>query len=129
MSISFQSRTSNDRPVQKGPLDRLHGWLEKNQPAEYDKPTPQEIVVVVIGIILSPVVLIATAIWILFFNHDFRDERPRKRLQLFLVLPFLLPAAYVWVLLSEVLWPMAKRSWRRWKLMRHASREIREIMK
>ena len=128
MSTSFQSLTSNVRPVKKGPLDRLHGWLRKSKPNAFDKPTRQEWTLSAVSILFAPIIMLFASIWVLF-QPEFLKLSSVKRVFFILVLPFLLPAAYCYVVTVDVITPIVKRVRYRHKLLREAKRSVKDLMK
>lgn len=109
------------------PLKRFQRWVKLSQPNAYDKPTKQEYTLVTVAVLFAPVILAFASVYI-FFQPEFLTLRPGKRVLFVIVLPFLFPAAYCYVIFGDLLWPLVKRVWLRAQLMRKAERAVRELM-
>ena len=114
-------------PEVQTPLKRFQNWMKLSQPNAYDKPTEQEYTLITVGVLFAPLILAFSSVYI-FTQPEFLTLRPGKRVLFVLVLPFLFPAAYCYVLTKDMLWPMVKRVWLRARIMRKADRAVRELM-
>ena len=131
MPITFGSMQGRYIPMPvrevQTPLNRFQNWMKLSQPNAYDKPTEQEYTLITVGVLFAPLILAFSSVYI-FTQPEFLTLRPGKRVLFVLVLPFLFPAAYCYVLTKDMLWPMVKRVWLRTWIMRKADRAVRELM-
>jgi len=109
------------------PPNRFQRWVQLSKPNAFDRPTIQECTLITGGVLFAPLILAFSSVYI-FTQPEFLTLRPGKRVLFVLVLPFLFPAAYCYVIFGDLLWPMVKRVWLRARLMRKADRAVRELM-
>ena len=109
------------------PMKRFQRWVKLSTPNAFDKPTVQEYTLVTIAVLFAPVTLGFASVYI-FFQPEFLTLRPGKRVLFVIVLPFLFPAAYCYVVFGDLLWPLVKRVWLRARLMQKAERAVRGLM-
>ncbi len=110
----------------RAPLKYFRPWLRNEKPSAFDLPTRQELVLLGVAILLAPLVIIF-AIRI-FVQDDFAELRASQRILFILALPFLLPAAYCYVVVHDMMRPLAMRILLRRRLLREAKRAVRELL-
>ena len=115
-------------PLAPAPLRRFQDWVGLSRPNELDKPTVQEYTLLVGAVLLTPIIIAFASIWT-FFQPEFLKYSPGKRLLFASVIPFLLPAAYCYVVCADFLWPLVKRAWLRERTLRNGERAVRELMR
>ncbi|MGB3525598.1 MAG: hypothetical protein WBB32_06500 [Flavobacteriales bacterium] len=111
----------------RAPLKYFRPWLRNEKPSAFDLPTRQELVLLGVAFFFAPLVIAFASIWI-FFQEEFAELHGRERVLFLLAVPFLLPAAYCYVVVHDMMRPLAMRILLRRRLLREAKKAVRELM-
>lgn len=110
----------------RAPLKYFGPWLRNEKPSAFDLPTRQELVLLGVAVFLAPLVIAFASIWI-FFQEEFTELHARARVLFILAIPFLLPAAYCYVVVHDMMRPLAFRIILRRQLLREATKAVRDL--
>ena len=109
----------------RAPLKYFRPWLRNEKPSAFDLPTRQDQLGV--AFFFAPLAIAFASIWI-FFQEEFAELHGRERVLFLLAVPFLLPAAYCYVVVHDMIRPLAMRILLRRRLLREAKKAVRELM-